>query len=123
MLATYSRNSRLNVREAPGGEVVGTLEPGQTVACELVEAGWAKVEGGWVKADLVTVTDGSKAPDERPTEPTPEPEPDTAAAEAEDYDALMAKTRAELMEMARSRGLGVGAKACKPEIVAALLNG
>ena len=57
MMATYNRESKLNVRKAPSpsADVVGVMRPGDTAAVEVIEGGWCKVDDGYIRADLVTV--------------------------------------------------------------------
>lgn len=57
MMATYNRQKKLNVRKepSPSAEIVGEMHPGESRVAEVVDDGWCQVEGGFVRADLVTV--------------------------------------------------------------------
>lgn len=85
-MATYNRQKKLNVRKepSPNAEVVGEMHPGDSRVAEVVEDGWCKIEGGFVRADLVTVrldgeqADGAAEGDAPSTEQVPAVEPGDA---------------------------------------------
>lgn len=127
MFATYKGTKKLNVRRSPatGTEVTRRLAPSESVEVDLIEGGWARCADGWLRADLVTVTD------ERPelaapataAEPAPvnkKPEKAAEKAEPKAERDLADMTAAELRALAKSRGVKVTARMTKPEIIALL---
>lgn len=60
MFATYNATNpgknTLNIREAPGGAVIGTMADGQTAPVEVIERGWCKLDNGYTDARFLTIT-------------------------------------------------------------------
>ena len=59
MFATYNSpnpDANLRVRETPGGTVIDKIPNGSTVAVEVVERGWCKLDNGYADASFLTIT-------------------------------------------------------------------
>lgn len=59
MIATYNATKpgkMLNIREAPGGNVIDKLADGQTVPVDVVERGWCKLDNGYADARFLVIT-------------------------------------------------------------------
>lgn len=117
LVATYDRNSRLNVRREPGGEVVATLERRQAVPVESIEDGWCKVPGGYVRADLVVIGEledrqAAQSQDEAPGQP----EEDGWQGE------LSGMSINELRALAKGSGVTLPKNATKAQIIGLLLD-
>lgn len=85
MIATYERNSALNVREHPAKDapIIDQMHTGDAAEVAVVRGGWCElVPEGYVRADLVTIT-LEDAPDAEPEAIEPETVEETEAA-AED---------------------------------------
>lgn len=128
MFATYKGTKKLNVRRSPatGTEVTRRLAPSESVEVDLIEGGWARCSDGWLRADLVTVTDErpelaapATAAEPAPVEKAPEKMAEPGAEEKAERD-LADMTAAELRALAKSRGVKVTARMTKPEIIALL---
>lgn len=93
MVATYNRQKKLNVRKAPSpdAEIVGAMHPGQTEEVEIIECGWCKVGGGYIRADLVTVRLDGEPNEQR----APEDEGAAPDTEAQSDDGGIAEAPAE----------------------------
>lgn len=115
MIATYERGSLLNVRDAPGATagVVRQMAPGESAACEEVRGGWCRLSDGYVRADLVTVTEGSADAAQAQAAP---PAPDGDDAE------LRAMTNAQLYDLATKSGIKVRRGMSKSALISAILS-
>lgn len=83
MFATYNASKpgkTLNIREAPGGAVIGTLADGHTVPVEVIERGWCKLDDGYADARFLTITA------EPPAGYEPADEDDNATAETGGFE-------------------------------------
>lgn len=144
MVATYNRQKTLNVRVAPSpdAEIVGEMHPGQKEEVEIIEGGWCKIEGGYIRADLVTVRldgepDVQRAPEdeggtaEEPTEGAPaatdhanpaEGEKAADPGDGEDAGELNSMTIPQLRELAANSGIKIPSSIKKKDdIIAAIL--
>lgn len=120
LIAAYVRPSRLNVREEPGGEVVGTMEAGHALPVESVEGGWCRVPGGWVRRDLVTLAelDGM---DEGASK-TPAPDVEKSEEPDEDAGELVGMKLNDLRALAKASGVSLPRNATKAQIIGLLLH-
>ena len=102
MVATYNRQKKLNVRKAPlhDAEIVGAMHPGQTEEVEIIEDGWCKVGGGYIRADLVIVRLDGEPNEQR----APEDEGGAPDIEAPTDDGGIAEAFAEGEEAAAEQG-------------------
>lgn len=106
----------LNVRESPdqGSPVVRSIESGSAESVTRIVRGWCEVDGGWCKADFVTVEDGHEA------ESADVQSEADAEERAQEDGRLRAMTVAELKELAAARGVETKAKMNKEELIAAI---
>lgn len=118
MIARYERGRKLNVRKEPNAlaPVVGTMENGDVAECREVRDGWAEVEGGYARADLLVITAGDapkpeavNKPDELPEEPV------------DDSGELDKMTVPALRELAEQSGIKLEKGMKKHDIIAAIL--
>lgn len=138
MIARYERDKELNVRNEPrdNARVVGKMRPGEQRDCFEVREGWARVDGGYAKADFLVIKLGdapaAEKPVEKPVEQAPAAAPvieqpaEQAEAPEPTFDAdeaseLRKMTNPQLYDLAEKSGIKVKKGAKKEELIAAIL--
>ncbi len=115
MFATYDNGLVLNIRSAPDGDIVGQIPSGTTVEVESVNGAWCKIDGGYIRADLVTLSDGG---DPEAAEPAADCAGDPEAAEDSE---LWKMTVPQLCKLAADSGIGIASSVTKKaDIIAAI---
>ena len=116
ILATYNNNKGLAVRKAPGGEVCGKMNQGDSVCIASIKNGWCETENGtFINLNFVDVETVETVEDKS----VENIEADVTDNEA---GALNDMTVKELRQLAKESGIKIPSGSDKAEIIDLILN-